>query len=284
MLKQRVLHFHRGDVLAAAADDVLAPVNKVKRAVRADAHDIAGVKIPPFPGPLCRLPILVVTGEETSARVVALRAHQQFAGLPRRNILSLLIHQAPLRALRGPPYATGADMPRFLVGGDAHINAGLRHGPALHQRETEALLETLQVLGIHPRAETELDLPPQVILRGLRQVQQYGGDHPQIMQTGGSRGAHRLPPGGGVETIQLDDATAAHDHGHHGAQGVHVRQRQGCQHPFRAVAQGAIAVYLGVPLAHAGEILVAEHAALGRACGAGGVQHGGLPLLARLGG
>ena len=42
--------FQRGDVLAGAADDVLAPVDEVQAAIRPAAHAVAGVEPATAPG------------------------------------------------------------------------------------------------------------------------------------------------------------------------------------------------------------------------------------------
>ena len=79
MLQQSAFHFDRGDVLAGAADNVLAPVDEMQRAVGAAADDVAGVEPAAGPGRGGRVRILQVFAEETKARIGPGVAHQQFA-------------------------------------------------------------------------------------------------------------------------------------------------------------------------------------------------------------
>ena len=172
-------------------------------------------------------------------------------------------------------------MARLLVGGDTDVSAGFRHGPTLHQGKTKALFKSLQVFRINPRTETELDLCPQVIIFCFWLVQQNCRDYAQVVQAGSIGGAYRIPPVGSMETVQLNYATATHDHGHHGTQRVHVHQRQRRQHPLLTVCQAAVTVYACIPFTHAGEVFVAQHAALRRPGGSGSIQHRYLRILVR---
>ncbi len=80
VLVEDALDLERRDVLAAAPDHVLAPVDEVEVAFGRAADDVAGVE--PVVGPRLggRLVVLQVAGEEVLARVRAGGADEQLAG------------------------------------------------------------------------------------------------------------------------------------------------------------------------------------------------------------
>src|SRR5262245_49974403 len=68
-----------GDVLAGAADDVLAPVDEVQLPVRPAPHGVTGVEPAAAPGFLGGGFVLVVAREEAFPRIRTFLPHQQFA-------------------------------------------------------------------------------------------------------------------------------------------------------------------------------------------------------------
>src|SRR3989442_7830682 len=79
MVGERGFDLQRGDVLAGAADDVLAPVDKVELSVIAAAHGIAGMEPAVAPRLLGRCGVLQVAGEEAAPRIFAFLTNQEFA-------------------------------------------------------------------------------------------------------------------------------------------------------------------------------------------------------------
>ena len=111
---QHALDLDRGDVLAAAADDVLLAVDEVQLAVGVAPHDVAGVEPAALPGCRRGLGVLQVFAEEAVARLGAGMPHQQFARLIDRRPRRRRPQRCAPRARRpGLPKQLVPDMPRL---------------------------------------------------------------------------------------------------------------------------------------------------------------------------
>src|SRR6185312_7600224 len=70
MLQQYALDLHRGDVLAAAANDVLLPVDEVEIPLGIDVNDIPRMKVAARPrGRRCRLVLEILTEKAEARRI-----------------------------------------------------------------------------------------------------------------------------------------------------------------------------------------------------------------------
>src|SRR5204862_7016091 len=92
-----------GDVLAGAAEEVLAAIDEMQRAVRPPAHHVAGVEPAVAPGCGRRLGVLEVAGEEAAARIRP--------GLPHQELSAFFVYQ-DLQRWRRAADAARAAMPR----------------------------------------------------------------------------------------------------------------------------------------------------------------------------
>ena len=112
--------------------------------------------------------------------------------------------------------------------------------------------------------------------RRRRLAQQHRHHHAQVVHDGGARLVHLRPPARGAEAVGLHLAVAAQ---HHAVEGqdrrVDVEQRQRVVEAVGAVAEAGQATRAGIPAAGFQLVAVRQHAALGPAGGARGVEHAG---------
>src|SRR5436189_6306704 len=115
MLVEDALDLDRRDVLAAAPDDVLAPVDEVEVAFGAAPDDVAGVEPAVKPCRLGRRVVLEVADEEVATRVDAGGANEQLAGDVDAAVDALVVDDARLDVGRDTPEAVGADVARLAM-------------------------------------------------------------------------------------------------------------------------------------------------------------------------
>ena len=119
MLVQDALDLDRRDVLAAAPDHVLAPVDEVEVAVGAAPHDVAGVEPAAGPGLLGRRIVLQVAEEEVARGSAPAARTSSSPGTSTRDVGALLVDDARLDERLGAAEAGRADVARLAVGHDA---------------------------------------------------------------------------------------------------------------------------------------------------------------------
>src|ERR1700761_6562941 len=157
MLAQCAFDLDGGDIFPRPADDVLAPVDEVKRAVRTLSHDVAGMKPFAFPGFGGGVGVLQIFPEETKAPVRSGMAHQKFA---------LFAAVDPALHIRArPAEAICSDMAGFLVCGDDGTRTGLGHRPRLDQWKAEAGFERGVQFAVNAGAETKTNMMRLVVGR-----------------------------------------------------------------------------------------------------------------------
>ena len=270
------LDLDRRDVLAAAPDHVLAPVDEVEVALGAAAHDVAGVEPAAVPGLLGGPLVLQVVEEEIAPRLGAGGAHQQLARVVDADVDAALVDDSRVDVGRGAAEAALADMARLAVGHDAGGRAGLGHRPGLEQRDAEARLEGGVVARIDAGAEAEAHLVLAVEVARRRREQHRRHDA-QVVHHRRAALAHALPPGLRVEAVELDDAAAREDRRHRRErERVHVAERQRRDEAVDVGNDLGEVVQAQVPLAGAQEVAVGEAAALRPAGRARGVEQGAL--------
>ena len=274
------LDLERRDVLAAAPDDVLAPVDEVEVALRTALDDVAGVEPAVGPRLLGGRLVLEVAEEEVAPRVVTGGPHEQLARHADGDVGALVVDDARLDARIGPAEAVRADMARLLVRHDAGRRAGLGHRPGLEQRKAEALLEGRVMAPVDAGAEAEAQFVLAVCLERRRR-QQQGRHHAEVVGDGGATVAHALPPGARMEAVELDQAATRQDRGHcRERHRVHVAERQRRDDPLLVGAHRGQAAETEIPLAGAQVVAVGESAAFRAAGRARGVEQGALAVAA----
>ena len=141
VLIEHAFDFHRGNIFTTAANDVLAPIDKVQHALRVARHDVAGVKPTVGPGLIGGGLVFEITRKKSKARIVAGMAYQQFAWLIDSRRCTCVIDEPYLYLRRFTSKATGAYQTRLLIGDDDCAIAGLGHRPSFQQGKAKALLE-----------------------------------------------------------------------------------------------------------------------------------------------
>ena len=76
MLGERGFDFERGDILAGAANDVLAPVEEMERSVRSAAHAISSMEPAVAPRLIGGHDVFQIAGEEAATRSAAALSYQ----------------------------------------------------------------------------------------------------------------------------------------------------------------------------------------------------------------
>src|SRR5258705_11900265 len=172
-------HLRGGYVLPRAPDDVLLAVEEDEHTVGHLAHHVAGVKPAAVPRLFGRLGVLQVAGEEAVARSLrAAPAPEELALRTPWHFFFAIVDHFRLESTDRPPEGARADLPGLdAIGVDA---PRLRHAPDLDEREAEALLEGGVQLGLHARAQAELDAMA-TLLGGGGLVQEQGRHHPQVV-------------------------------------------------------------------------------------------------------
>ncbi len=259
-----------GDILARTTDDVFLTVDEIQHAVVRLLHHVAGMEPPIGPGFLRGLVVFQIAREKAAARVGGRMAHQQFTLLPARQLAAVVAGHHGLEARQRPAEGARVDLTRLVaVGKNA---AGLGHAPDLDQRKTETVLEGLVQLRLNAGTEAKAHAMAFLVLRH-RLVEQQRRHHAEIVDDGGARLGHFLPPTVRAETLGQDQAIG----GQHGAGGrhramVHVEQRQRVVETVLAVFHRQQATEIAIPGAGSQRIEIGQHAALGPAGGAGGVE------------
>ena len=264
--EQERLDLGGGNVLARAADDVLAPVHEAQHAAGIARDDVAGVKPAAAPRGLGGLGVVQVTAEEVLARRGRRMAHPHLAGLAVGHLGARFVHHAHLQAGLGAAKGARADLARrVVVGDDAH---DLGHAPQLHQGQAKALFE----YGVQLRLDTGAVAKAHAVRalqRAGRLGQQHGHHHAQVMHDGGPALAHLLPPARGRKPVGLHLAAAGQQHAIERQDGrVHMEQRQRVVQPLLAFADGHHATPARIPVAGRQLVAVRQHAALGLSGGA----------------
>ena len=268
--QQHGLHLGSRNVLARAADDVLAPVHKVQQTIRILQHHIAGVEPAAFPGLGGGLGVVQVLAEKMLARGLGRVAHQHLAWRAGRHRLAGLIRYPHLQPWRTTAKGARAHLAVVAMVGDSAHHLG--HAPELDERKAKALLEGGMQLRLYPRAiakaHTVLLFP---IRWGL--LEQEGNDHAQVVNDGGAAAGHLLPPAAGLKAVGLDLAAAAQQHAVERQDGgVDVEQRQRVEQALAAFLDRHMAGVGRIPLASGQLIGMRQHTALGLAGGARGVE------------
>ena len=110
-----------------------------------------------------------------------------------------------------------------------------------------------------------------------RLVQQQRRHHAQVVDDGGARGDHVAPPAARAEALGQDQAVGGEDRAGRGHRlAVHVKERQRIEEALAPGLDGEPAAQAAVPGARVQVVEVAEHAALGPAGGARGVEQAAL--------
>ena len=233
---------------------------------------------PALPGGVGRRLILIVLGEETPPRIFPGVADQQFAGAIWTSFFSVFSNNAHLHIRTGTPQTVLPHLARFVIGADHRTGAGLGHSPGLDQREAEAPLEwPMQTwIDASTKSKSHLMIPVSHRRWCLHQDRLH---YSQIMKASCPAFPHTGPPTGRVKTIERNQTAACHHHCHHRAcHCVHVKHRQGRDHPFSISGERTQATGIVIPTTRVEKIKVRQHTPFGLTGGAGGVEHGGFAL------
>ena len=274
MLVEHALDLDGRDVLAAAADHVLLAVDEEEVALRVAPHHVAGVEPAAGPGFARGRLVLQVAGEEVAPRVVARGAHQQFARRVDRRRRGLRRRRAGSR--RSPRWR-----PKQLVptrrGSRLAITQAAAPVSVMAQASTSGKPKRASK-GAWFLRSTPAPKPQRIAwsrsAADARRRQQHRRHHAEVVRRWWRRfrarsRSQRLR----MEAVELHQAAAGDQH-HHGRERhrVHVVERQRRDDALGVGADAADAVERGIPLAGAQEVGVAQHAALGPAGGARGVE------------
>ena len=192
------LHFHRRDVLAAAADHVLLAVDEVKVAVRVAPIPCrrCGTSRRPRPRRVAAS-ILQVAHERIRSEVAApAQRTSSSPGLSGRQSAPRSSTTRCRRSMSARAEACAADVARLAVGDDDGARAGLGHCPGLQQREAEALLEGRMVSWVDAGAEAEAHLVLAVARDGGAAAA-WQASRPGSARSWRAIGAYALPPASG---------------------------------------------------------------------------------------
>src|SRR5581483_6942023 len=129
---------------------------------------------------------LQIASEKTQARQGAGAAHQKLARTSDARVLAFRIDDSYLDARSGAAETSRAALARLAMRDDGRPGTGLRHGPGLQQRESEASLERRVLSCIDPGAEPEAQRVL-AIRRTLGRLQQQCRHHSKVVQNRGAR-------------------------------------------------------------------------------------------------
>src|SRR5262249_56577301 len=149
------------------------------------------------------------TGEEPMTRPFRpAPAHQQLALGAAPNVAVGVIDDARLESAERPAERARGDLAWLTMVGVAAARLG--HPPHLDQRKPEALLEARVQLGLDTGAEAELHVVGTLLGR-LRLIEEQRRHDAQVMDDGGPRIDHILPPGPGAEALRLGQTVVGED-------------------------------------------------------------------------
>ena len=251
---QHRLDLARGDILAGAAHHVLQTADDVEIAALVLAEEIAGTE------PLAEIGVAIGFRLLVVALHQPLAAHHQLADLALRHIRAILIDDPAFAERRRLAAGTGADHFRRLQR-HKQRRPDLGHAEGLHRRRIEALAQ----IGVDFLAHT-IDVGAAQADIGVARAWRLLIDHfrkqaemDAVFGEPSGEAAGALPVGD-IERAALVEGQQQQP------LRVEIEERRGGQNAFQPLA-----VAQPVHLASAQPVPVAQHAALGEACGTGGV-------------